>query len=44
MILLGSKNERKLCNKLKENLQNKNVHNLAGSLKILEIHELLKNM
>ena len=42
VILLGSKNERKLCNKLKENLQNKNVHNLAGSLKILEIHELLK--
>ena len=42
VILLGSENEKKLCNKLKKNLHNENVHNLAGSLKILEIHELLK--
>ena len=42
VILLGSVNEKYYCNKLKKALANKNTHNLAGSLKILEIFELLK--
>ena len=42
IVLLGSENEKYFCNKLKTNLGNKNIYNLAGSLKILEIFELLK--
>ena len=42
VILLGSKKEKYQCNKLEKSINNKNVFNLAGSLKILEIFELLK--
>ena len=40
--LLFGKNERYKCERLKNNLKISNIHNLAGSLKIIEILELLK--
>ncbi len=42
VILLGSKNEKYKCERLKKSLKISNIYNLAGSLKILEIFELLK--
>ncbi|MDC3024288.1 glycosyltransferase family 9 protein [Alphaproteobacteria bacterium] len=42
VILLGSDNENIYCEKLRKSLRNRNIFNFAGSLKILEIYELLK--
>ena len=42
VVLLGSKDEKYFCNQLKDSLNTANVYNLAGSLEILEIFELLK--
>ena len=42
VILLGSKDEKYFCSQLKDSLDNANIYNLAGSLEILEIFELLK--
>ena len=42
VVLLGSEDEGVYCEKLKKSLQNINVYNCAGMLKILEIYELFK--
>ena len=42
VILLGSEDEKTLCEKLKKSLDNINVFNFAGLIKILEVYELLK--
>ncbi len=43
VIILGSENERKGCEVLKQKIILKNVVNLAGKLKISEIYGILKN-
>ena len=44
VILLGSEDEKIYCENLKKSVSSRNIFNLAGMLKILEIYELFKSL